>query len=332
MTAVVGQGSVPNPPDTGLVKGLFFERFGQADQSAIAARIAPLTGMDADEGSYAIERPQMIGVRLADDPNQLDPVALGASNYHDNQIGLDSKTFALERYQLGKFVLEDRKAAKLRRTNGIDIESLLAKHYRTRAESLHTHMAFSALTTSANYASGHTYDPGNLSTASFDLITAANTLDARLRDSGCDMTAPLICAGSPASIAYLQKLDQIKNHPGVANPNFVFTDAVLSQVLSDIFGREVEVMRLKHRYQLANGSFGYSAVANTLAFVTAAGGMEQSLLKTLYVDGDTSSTPLLDYRQQRDEAIPGFECFGDAYFQLHVADNTAGVLWTGINT
>lgn len=326
MATTTGQGSVPNPLDLGLIKGLFYERFAQSGQAALARKIAPFVDMETDEGSYLFEQARFIGVNLVDDPNATSEVALSASNYRDESITFEDKSYRLKRWQAGKFVLEDRKAGKMMRTHGVDVANRIEYYFRRKLEALHAHQAINAATTSGNFTT--TYDPGNLSTASFDLISELNRVQRELDDLGVDDSAPLILLGDPAAIALLQKLDQIKAHFGAPAANFIPTVSALSQIISEYMGREVSVEKATNRYRLANGTFAYSATANVLSFLIAGGGMQQSLLKTANVVAPDAE--LLSLRQERAESIPGTIVYADGYWDLHVGDKSAGVCWTGI--
>jgi hypothetical protein len=327
MATTTGVGSVPNPLDLGLIKGLFYERFAQTGQAELARRIAPFVDMATDEGSYVMEAAGFIGVNLVDDPTATDEVALSASNYRDEAITFEDKTYRLKRWQAGRFVLEDRKVGKMLRTHGVDVANRIEYRFRRKLEALHTHQAFSAATTSGNFLA--TYDPGNLSTASFDLIAALERVQYEMDDRGVDDSAPLILLGAPASIGFLQKLDQVKSHPVAQNPNFIASPTQLGQIISEYMDRDVEVVRARNRYRLENGTYAYSATANVLSFLIAGGGMQQSLLKTANVtDADAE---LLSIRQERDESIPATVVYADGYWDLHVGDKSAGVCWTGIN-
>lgn len=326
MATTTGQGVAPNLIDLGVVKGLFYERFGQAGQSALAQKIAPIVDLQTDEGSYLAEPASFLGVNLVDAPNSLDEVSLEATNYNDLSVSFEDRAFRLKRYQAGQFILSDRQAGKLRRQHAFELEDRVEYRFRTRLEAIHTHQAMNAATTSSNFNS--TYDPGNLSTASFDLIGAIDTMLANLADQGVDDTAPLLLIGNPAAIGLVQKLDQIRNHFGAPNANFVPSMDILGSILSDYAGRPVEIVKASNRYKLGNGTFAYSATANVLSWVIAGGGMQQGLLKTVTVSDPDSE--MFSIRSQRNERLPGTEIFADGYWDLHVGDKSAGVCWTGI--
>lgn len=332
MATTKGVGVTPNAPDVGIVKGLFYERFGQDGQAEIANRIAPLSQMSEDEGSYAYEGASFLGVNLSEDGTLLTETALESTQYRNLELTYESKPYRLKRWRVPTFQIGDRMQAKLRRVSGIDVEESVERRIRTRLQSIHTHQVISAATTSSNYLASHTYDPGDLSSASFDLLTAITTLVTRLTDSGVSDSAPLLVVGSPTEVNRLLRLTQVQAYGAGAfaapNSNLFMEQGRLETILSEMAGRPVQVAKAAARYVQANGTAAYSATAGVLSWVIAAGGMEQSLLKTLYVD--SGPTEMVSVRTQRDEAIPGYHIFADGYWDVHVGDTTAGICWTGI--
>jgi hypothetical protein len=329
MTTHTGLGYTPNAFDV-MVGQLAYEQFANMQQFELAREIAPLADLGAHEGSYVAEVSGYNPVDLSQDANQLSAVSVETDSYIDMQLAFEDKTFALERFLAGKFRVTDIMADKWRRQHGVDIETKVARRLAEKAAAQHSHKVLVAATTAANYtATTNTYDPGDLTSASFDVLGSMTTLAERLADGGVDITKTVYLVGTPVEINRLLKLTQVQawgsGSDAAPNTNLYVNDERLSATLSQMSGLTIKVRRATQRYKLANGTFGYSATAATLAWVQAAGGFESSMFKTLH-----SSTTMFRVESQRNAAVRGVDIYGDSYYQIHTANKAAGVLWTSI--
>jgi len=329
MAVTTAFGTVPSPPDLSMVPGLFYERFGQRAQHQVAQEIAPLVEMELLKGSYPIDNSGAVGVDLAQDPRALTPRAWAGTDRVDQPISLASRDFEINSWDLGKYLIGDLDRAHLQATSKIDIDSIVANHYAIRGADKHATLIYQTVSASGSYAAGHTANV-SLGGPTGDIISAFIAYQATLADSGVDASLPTYLLATPATLAFIRKLDQVKSHFNAPNSNFV-DEAALSDILSGIAGIEIRVRGVGHRYGLANGTRGYSFAANSIALVHAAGGLESSFLKTLHASGKSGMPVLLHTETERNIDALAWEITGTGFWTAHSADQKAGVLWTNVD-
>lgn len=328
MAATTGWGTVPAPPDLANVPGLFFDRFGQTGQAAIAKEIAPLVPMRLLKGNYAIDNNGFLGVDLDADPKALTPRAWAGTDRADHRVSFNSKPFELDSWDLGSYLLGDLDVAHLKQTSDIDVEEVIAKHFAIRAEQKHAAKIFQGVAAAGNYAAGHTANV-SLGGPTGDIISAFIAYRTRLIDSGLNDTEPTYFLANPEVLGTIRKLDQVRSHFNAPNSNYV-DEAALSAILSGIAGIEIRVRAVSHRIK-SGGTLSYTMPSTVISLVHAAGGMESSFVKTLHAESAQGLPLLINVETERNIKAVAWEQVGTGLWSAHAADPAAGMLWTAVN-
>lgn len=318
--STIGAGVVPaRPVDPGVVKGLFAERVAQNALWQEATTIAPIIEMAATSGTMPVDGTYR-GVDLSEDDTIETAKALTGTVYQDISITFDTEAFALGRYVLGKAEHSFLNAARLQLDNGIDFEAHLADVFASRAAGLHYKQVITALTTTGNYASGYAADPGNITSASFDLIGLLQTAgDALIKSQSWDGSSELVVVVANDVWPYLQKLNQVLNRAGTANSTYPTPDMV-AEWFRAYMGAPVRVVRDRGFYNAANGTKTATGSGYIAFMIPRNGSFGRGHVATLTGAGLPGG--ILDLRTQeaQDLAGGGQRFYADAYYDVHVED------------
>jgi hypothetical protein len=347
MPTVTGIGTIPTarPCSLPVVKGLFNDLDPQNREHAKADTIAPVVEMGQFDGSYAVDD-TWPGISLADTPSALSRSSFESTDYEGIKIQFGEREFSCGRYKLGKVDLSDRRVAKLRLENGIEMESKVAQRMRNRYMMIRYLLTAGALDTVGNYNGGvGTSSPLSLATSTAnDLIGLWDDVKDYWRQEGRYTEGDRVLVVASGNIrADLKKQDQIRDafsgytagatgtSPDLSLKGYA-TDRALSSWFSEYMDG-AELLFLDGFYEDATGAkirpFGDAAATNgAISFVRVGAGFDRSFLKTPI----PGSEDLLSLRRERVEAMPGQVLYGDAVFDLHVQDPIAGYLVTGAAT
>ncbi len=326
-----GVGIAPSPPQAGVIRELLIERRASDSRAAMAAAIAPqlvLSPSEGHAGTYAVDTGYS-GLDLSRDPSALSPVSLAATNYLDEELSYGSRPFALQRYQVGRFDLPRRQLENLQATSGIDAERAIANKFADKAAAMYYQQVIAQLNT-ATLPSGHSYDPGNLTTSTYDLAGQLETVIGLFANAQIDLpSVDLILVAAPLVVAAMRGLDQVRASALLDSPNTNYsTDQLLEQWLAHYTGaRSVRVMVDRPRYRDASGTPVNGLTAASCVFLVAAGGRERSFLKTIVSPEEAQSA--FELRPEDVPAMPGTRWYCDMYHDVNLVDPSAAVRWTG---
>lgn len=341
MTLAIGSGSAPTvrPVDTVVVRGLYNEAVEQSLEWQKAVQVAPIVTMDAHEGEYPIDR-TWSGLDLQATPSALIPAALEGTEYEGLEIALDSNKFECKRYKLGRIDLPDRRVAKLGLDNGIKLEEFVAKRFAAKAASTHYQHVMGALDTAANYNGGAgASSPWTLGAATNNDIIGAleSAVDYLLTQQTYAEGEELLIVASRNIRPLLKKQDQIRDTisvGGAVSPDFSTKGYATDAALEAWFRQYLPGARLifaSGKYRDAAGTvrdaFGDASGTNgAFSIVRTAGGLERSFLKTVIPSDESGGQ--LNIESDRNAAFKGISMFGDAYYDVHIADTFAGVFFS----
>ena len=328
--AITAAGVTPRPIDPGVVRGLFGDRLGQSALWAKALEMAPLIDMGQTSGTMPIDGTYR-GIDLAENPKAATEVALTGTDYADISVKLDTETFALARYIIGKFEHSYLAAGKLEADNGVEIEEYVARIFADKAAALHYYHTITAITTTGNYATGYQADGGNITSASFDLIGLCRTAgDQLIKAQAWDGVSALNVVMSNDVLEYFQSLTQVRNRIGTANDTYI-TPSMAGEWFAEYLNAPVNFVLDRGFYRNASQTVTPNSTGMIAFYVPKVGKQGRGHVCTMAA----SALPggLMDLRTESNNALAGGgqNLHADAFYDVHVenieaAGSTSGYL------
>lgn len=326
MTTGIGTAPI-GPLDVQAVAGLMEERIANSPAWALGRDLAPIRTMPLDEGSYVTDGTVRV-LDLQANPDALSEVSLDSTEYSGLETDLGTQSYRCKRYPVGKATIPYRRVRKLQRETGYDYEADVVSRFDPLARAKHMALVASAIGTAGNYASGYSADPGNITSASFGLRALCYTVAVALEDAEAWFAGmPLDITVSEDVWRYLGLLTEVKNSARGA----YFADEVQSAAAyTDFFrstdlGEGVTVRRATGYYRNAAGT-ATRFLSGKIAFTVPYSGNSKHFVSTIVPENSGDLGGVLSVREEEVPAMPGRIVYGDAYFDVHIASNTAGYL------
>lgn len=324
----------PATPVTTDIRGLFNSQLSDDETFRQALAVAPLYGFPELEGS-AITWAGYLGLDLSEGIDLTKPISWSAG-LPPTKMAWSSVDFVTRRYPVGEFGIPSVIERKWRAAHAIEfVDQLLQKHVAV-ARDLIAYLVFSALGTTGNYASGHTSDPGNGTSASYDWIRLVMRAGPSILKDAKKLDRPNVhvCIGD-AIWPYLASSDQLRNSVAAGKENEHGTDdAVAAFVASYARVPMANVHRVEGTYKNSSGTVTDFFDSDAVAFTTAAPGIGTSLLKMTSPDGAGDQDGGLirirgpEYTQANDSNT----YHADVAAGVNLQDNEAGVLYTALSS
>lgn len=338
MADVIAIGTAPStPPVVAVVNDLFNDFFNKGEGHA--AHIAPIVPRSAMKGSYPT-RELATGMNLKLNPGAATPIAYNAEPHGSIKLKYGSNDYRIERYPLAQHDLSDVEANELRAVGSIKVEEDVADAYANMAFDLHEYLLWNAVGTSGNWATGHKTDmtstpliSSGTAQASFDIINLVfaaarqQLLKARKWQPGEKLLVPIAENLMPA----LQVNQYIRNAVGNPDANYPTYDKVLQYIREYFPGAEPFIVTSTHVNASEVVTFNF---AGNIAFIKADAGTKSSFAKTL-VPGQSISGKQVGrvgrVRMERVESFGGWRFHGDAWLDVDIQDDAAGMLFYNLN-
>lgn len=321
----IGLGSAPLPPTTETLPGLFSEHLsevGPADR--IGLTIAPVYQSGGLLSGEYVKEQGWRGLDFSRTPGGVTPISFESETYPDISVNLGSQTFSLKRYPVGVMPISDRKALALQASNDFGVEDYVASSFARKAAIAHSYLGITALGATGNYASGHQSDPGDFTSASFDLVTNLNNVVNTLLDTEKYEYGDEIDVFCDFDLRPAWQLNaQVRNRAGTQSANTVPTDDDIQRFVSSYLPGAT-LHWVTTRYKAADGTVT-RLFADKIAFALTSSSVKPSFLRTLVQSGEEGD--IGDIRSQRSEAMKGWNWYCDSVFDMHISDNEAAVLW-----
>lgn len=362
MSAVLGNFTAPNSPLAGHIRDLMVVRSAQSGLIDAALSISPIYDLSTVQGSglsgeYPIET-GYVGLSLAVDPGALTAKLPGNDEFPPTPTSYDSRPYQIGFYPIGCKTLVAALVQDLQDVAGIDEQSRVATRMVAKWSSMLYQLVMSAVANTGNYASGYTYDPGNITTATFDLVTACEGVEQRLRDANIDVAnADITMVYARNTAGPLRTLNQILG--GIANPTPAGRAQPMETLrvfIQEALGcRSLTMTPDNGRYVNAAGS-NASRLSAAIAFVvTSVADGNRSFLKTMTksiqaeginpsdldpagraslarMDGLRGMFGIRSEYKAKILGGGGVEIIAEAATEINLVDNTAAVLWTSVLT
>jgi len=357
---VIGNFTAPNNPLAGAIRDLMVVRTAEQGLLESAFKVAPPYSLPAGSGSsgtYPVET-GYVGLSLVVDPLALTGRDPGGTEFPPTPTQYDARPYSVKWYPIGTKLIVAALEADLQDTSGIVEQDRVAVHQLAKWSSTLYQLVMSAVGNTGNYATGYTYDPGNIASATFDIIAAAEGVEQRFRDAGIDVSqSDIKMVYARGTAGALRTLNQVMG--GIVNPTPTGRAQpmeTLRAFIQEALGcRSLEMVPDNGRYINAAGTSA-SRLSAAIAFVvTAVGGGNRSFLKTLTkavgIEGATSAgldpaaaealngmdivRGMYGVRAKYDPGVVGgggIRVYAEAAVEVNLVDNTAAVLWTSVLT
>lgn len=323
------QGYVPaSPLDTAIVRDYASEHRRSSVSWAASLEICPEVSAMAASGQY-LSATQTGDLDLDANPQIITAVPLGSTEYQRAPYTLGRRTYDCYRYTYNQVTLPDRQVSELAAQTGFDLEQYVMRLTDVAARSTHRHLVYTAAGTQGNYATGHYSDPGNITSAAFDLFGLLETVGTALDDAGTwSYGDPLDVTVGFDVWPYLWTNTQVINAaPNAQGAGFAATrygDAsALEAVMGQILGGGVRVRRAMGFYTTSATKTRY--LSGKIAFTRPfRGDGEAGFFGTLVPAQDNAG--ILNVREEYHQSIPGRIIYSDGWYGVHVDDSQAGYL------
>lgn len=339
-------GITPAPPVVANALELLVDLMAQSSLMQDLQTIAPLLPIQAGEGRsgrFPI-RSGWRGLDLQRDPGALTAAAAAAKVYPTIGTEYGSVPYDIRRYLVGTSDIVYPEVSELR-TVGIDDFEQLAADFEAKATGMLYNLVMGAVGNTALYASGHHYDPGNLTTAATNYALLVEGVERRFRDANIDVrNADIVMIVARDVMPYLRNLDQIRAAAVLNSPTAQYqtNDGVLAFTQEILRARSLKLVVDDGRFVNTSGAKA-SVLSANVAFHVVTSSRQRSKLriavKPLQLAGAKAQTPALDMlrgmfslRPEPDAALNGETWYCDGWWDVMNVDPTAGVLWTTVLT
>ena len=316
-------------PLTGLspiLGELVAEKISQLPSYRAAQRAAPLVSRKTRSGTY-IKDNTYRGLDLSQAPNVATAASVYSTEYPSQGVGYTTDTYSIARYTVDQQDIPDAILTEWAELAGISVESRVADLISERVAAMHSYLTWQTLgDTSTGFTAA---DPGNITSASFDLIGLLQTVRiALIKAQAWTPGAPISIYGADDILAALQKLDQVRARivSGMSATNTYATPDVLNAFFADYLPGASFVPVMSY-YKASDGT-ATADLSGKLLFLPDRGGWNQAAL-TICPDGP-SGVSIASVRSERIEAMPGTRLYGDAHMQIKITNATGGYLAHGL--
>lgn len=309
-----------------IVGELVAEKISQLTAYRAAQLAAPLVSRRTRQGTY-VKDATFRGLDLSAAPNVATAASLYSTQYPSQGVGYTTDTYDIARYTVDQQDIPDAILTEWAEVAGISVESRVADLIAERVAAMHAYQTWQTLGATSNGFDGA--DPGNITSASFDLIDLLQTVRITLiKAQAWQPGTPISIYGADDVMAALQKLDQVRARivSGMSATNTYATPDVLNSFFADYLpGAKFVPVTSYHK---ASSGTVTADLSGKLLFLPDRGGWNQAAL-TIVPDGP-SGVSIASVRSERIEAMPGTRLYGDAHMQVKIANASGGYLAHGL--
>lgn len=326
------------------VRRLFAERLSKRPEWQRSSAFCPIVEMPYTEGTY-LQDETYRGIDLQAHPDIATPVPLDSTSPGRLQYEFSTGTYRAQKYSFPGVDISPLRARQLADQGVDDLEGWLSDLIIDKVIALHYYHAITAIGASANYASGYTYDPGDFTTTSTDLIGLVETLIGKLSDSDSwgEGTSVTILSERAVTSA-IRSLEQVTKSPRIVDGTPVIASrSQVAEFFDDEFDGGTSFFNIRPRHKNSSGTLtnGFEA---KMAFLVPPSGTNKRAFATVVPQASmpgTEGVPFVDFRviPLPELATGAVRIKADVYYEIHVERHApngsggmgtdAGVLWTG---
>ena len=326
--AIVGTTVAPLPGLSPVVGELIAERISQLPMYAAAQIAAPLIGRASRNGIY-ISDTTFRGLSLQAAPTAATAGSLYATEYPSAGQSFATGTYEVLRYLVDQQDVPDAVLTEWVEQAGVSMESRVVDLLAERVAAVHAYNTWTKLGDTGNYASGYTADPGDVTSASFSIITLLNTVKDALRKG--QKWVP----GSPIDVFiaedvnnYIPLLSEVRARLTTQSAtNTIPTNGDVDGFIA-AYLPGARVHRVMSTFVASTGTVT-EMLTGKILFQPARAGWGRSAV-TIVPTGPTGSVSVASVRQERIEAMPGNRFYADGHMDVKVLDTSGAYLASGM--
>lgn len=320
------QGTVVHPLSglSPIVGELIAERMSQLAAYRAAQIAAPIVGRRARNGTYVSDS-TFRGLNLQTAPNVATAGSLYATQYPSQGVAYGTGTFEIARYLVDQQDVPDAVLAEWAEVAGISVESRVADLLAERVAAFHSYKAWAAIGTSGSYTSGYAADPGNITLASFKLISLCQTVsEALIKSQVWTPGEPIDVLYSYDLTRYIQSLNEVRARlvSGGAT-NTIITPGMISDWFAAYLPGATATPVTS--YHVATNGTVTADFSGKILFSPRRDAW-RSAWATIAPQGDGSGVSVASVRSERVEAMPGTRLYADGHMDLKLLNPSGAYL------
>jgi hypothetical protein len=293
-----------------------------AFQAALTA--APIVTRGSRKGTF-VKDATYRGLDLSKAPNAATAANLYAKEYPSQGVAYGTGNYEIERFLVDSIEVPDAVLAEWQELAGFNAESRVADLLAERVGAVHSYNTWATLGNDSLWASGFKADPGNITSASFSIITLLNTVrTALIKGQKWTPGSPIDVFIADDCYLSLQLLTEVRARLAAGQPTSTIPtfDEIAGFFAAYLPGANVVQVYSTHTAASGTVTFDFSG---KMLFKPRRAGWESSAL-TIAPSGPTGSVSVASVRSEYNIRLPGVEMVCDGHFDVLIADNEGAYL------
>ena len=327
MSTILGTTVHPLSNLSPVIGELAASRISQMPAYRAAQTAAPIVSRATRKGTYVRDQTYR-GLDLSRAPGSVTPASLAATQYPSAGMAYNTDDYEIVRYIVDSQDVPDAELADWLAVAGVSVEDRVASVFADRIAAVHDYNVWQTLgATSGGFTAA---DPGNITTASFNFISAMDTaIQTLVKAQRYTRGAEIDIFVADDVYPYIQVLDQVRGRivSGMSASSTVATPDAVGAFFAD-YCPGARVHRVQSYYTASSGTVTAS-LSGKILYQPARPGWDRSAL-TIAPQGDGGGVAVASVRSERIEAMPGTRLYADGHMDVKIVDSAGAYLMHGL--